>query len=120
MLWYLAKLTSQVALLRRWASPGFAGVLVAEPLQALRLFCEAHSIEFVGGSVGKASPSKLSMASLARLHFECGIDGVEISHGKDTSVTFKIMKMSATIVEYQRSIEQDFVNAFGVVVVFPQ
>lgn len=117
MIWLWARSRVQIALLRRWASPGFAGALVGEPFRVLKSFCDAYQIPFEGSGAAKSPITKTSLANLVRLHFECQIVGVFWGPTENDPLRFIIRKSSATMVEDQLQIERDFANSFRVEIV---
>lgn len=114
LLWAVVVLKARITFLRRWVRSGPHGVLVGQPIQVLKAFSEAFDIPLLGLSAQSPALSKVSLASVARLHLNYGIEAITVLPGPPMSVSFKIHRTSATISEDQRQIEQDFGDSFRV------
>ena len=116
-IWQLARLRVQVGFLRRWASPNSAGILVGDPVQSLLAFCRAHDIPVENDRSAPALPKKISLKSLAALHFVHGIKEVTLPANSADPIVFKIkvdraVLAAMNIAEQSRLIESDFGQAF--------
>lgn len=117
LFWRLAVYRRWTSLLRRWADPTTAGIMVAEPLCAIGDFSAALNIPFTGSVAKNATAAKISLAPLFKLHAECGISRIECSGLDNPVVSFVVRRSSATIEEDQRSVERSFSNRLRVSIV---
>lgn len=110
----LAQYHRRLSLVRRWSDPQSAGIIVGEPLRIIADFAVALDIPFSGGGSSNATPARISLAPVFKLHAEHGIQEIQVSASDGPAVSFVLRRSSATIEEDQRSVERAFSNRLRV------
>lgn len=110
----LAQYRRWLRFFRRWTNPHAAGIVVGEPFRVLNDFAKALDITCEGAIPKNEVPVRISLASLFRLHLECGIQEIRFTAANNQGVSFVLDRSSATIEEDQRAIELSFANTLQV------